>query len=357
MAPADTDSGYRTLFEENPQPMWVCHRKSRRLLAANAAALSLYGYSDSQFRELDWTRLVEGGLGIDPALPGDQFSVGRQLKKEGGFFAARLVWHPCEFRGEPVHLVLVHEEAGESACRERLADLERQAAERVAHLEAAQRELETFSYSVSHDLQAPLRHIDGFTTALLDDYKEVLDPKAQEYLVRISHAAGRMSGIIEALQQLSRVARAELSRQPVNLSVKAQVIALELKHGAPERNVDFTIQDEVQAVADPKLVRQLLEILIGNAWKFTSTTDPARIEFGIRLTDGQAAYFVKDNGVGFDMAYADKLFTTFHRLHRSDEFPGSGVGLSIAHRIVTRHGGRIWAESAPGQGATFYFTL
>jgi signal transduction histidine kinase len=357
VTPSDIDSGYRALFDENPQPMWVCHRKSRRLLTANAAALALYGYSIKELTELEWPQLVEGGAGIDPALPGDQLSAGPQVKKDRATFAARLVWHPCEFQGEPAHLVLVQGEAEESACRERLADLERQAAERVATLEVAQHELETFSYSVSHDLQAPLRHIDGFSRALLDDYGEVLDPKAQEYLLRITQAAGRMASLIDALQQLSRVARAELSRQPVNLSVKAQVVALELKRSAPDRNVEFSIEEEVQGNADAKLVRQLLEILIGNAWKFTSTTDPARIEFGTRPIDGQTAYFVKDNGVGFDMAYAEKLFTTFHRLHRSDEFPGSGVGLSIAHRIVTRHGGRIWADSAPGQGATFFFTL
>ena len=356
MAPRESDDeGYRELFEANPQPMWVCHRETRRFLAVNGAALRLYGYLRSQFLELSLSHLMEGEPAPDPALGEDQLWSGLQLKKDRSSFPAQLVWHPCRFRGEPAQLVLVREKQGEDTGREAL--LERQVAERVAQLEAAQRELETFSYSVSHDLQAPLRHIDGFSRALLDDYGSRLDHQGQEYLARICQAAANMSQLIEALQQLGRVARSELRAQPVNLSVTAQVIELELKHGAPQRQVEFAIQEGVQADADPRLARQLLEILIGNAWKFSSGKERAVIEFGACEAQGTRAYFVRDNGAGFDMAYADKLFTIFHRLHRSDEFAGSGVGLAIAQRIVSRHGGRIWAESAPGQGATFYFTL
>jgi PAS domain S-box-containing protein len=352
----ENDDSYRELFEVNPQAMWVCHQETQRLLEVNEAALRLYGYQRNQFLELSPPFLIAGELSVDLKSQSDQVSAGPQRRKDGTSFEAELTWHPCQFRGEQAQLVLVHEKKGRN--QEREAVLENEVAERVAQLELAQRELETFSYSISHDLQAPLRHIDGFSRALLDDYSEILDHQAQEYLSRIGQAAAKMSQLIDALQQLSRVARSELKRQQVNLSVTAQVIALELKHGAADRQqVEFSIQEGVSADADPRLARQLMEILIGNAWKFTSKTQKASIEFGASQANGENVYWVKDNGAGFDMAYADKLFTIFHRLHRADEFEGSGVGLAIASRIVTRHGGRIWAESASGRGATFYFTL
>ena len=351
MAPAGSEATYREIFESNPQPMWVCHRESLRFLAVNEAALLLYGYRRGEFLELSLQALV--ATGIDPeAVRGGQSS-GRQRRKDGSFLELELSWQPLVFEGERAYLVLPREACGEG----RSAQLEHRVAELQAQLESAQRELETFSYSVSHDLRAPLRHIDGFSRALLDDYADKLDQQGGEYLSRICLAVARLSQLIDDLQQLARVARSELNRQPVNLSVAAQVISLELKHGAPERQVEFRIAGEVSAQADPRLARQLLEVLIGNAWKFSAGSKESRIEFGTAVKEGESFYFVRDNGVGFDMAYADKLFSVFHRLHRADEFEGSGVGLAIAQRIVRRHGGRIWAESAPGQGATFYFTL
>ena len=348
----ESEEGYRELFEVNPQPMWVCHRESKRFLAVNEAALRLYGYRRHEFLELSLSHLGGFEQGGE-----EQVSRCRHLRKDRSSVEVQLTWNPCEFQGERVYLVLVREAglAGEDHQRE--AGLEHEVAERSNQLEAAHRELETFSYSVSHDLQAPLRHIDGFSRALLDDYGEILDPQAHEYLSRICQAAEKMSQLIDAMQQLARVGRAELNRQNVDLSVKAQVIALELKHREPQRLVEFAIEDGVKIDADPKMVRQLLEILIGNAWKFTSKTKSALIRFGVVEQSGATVYFVGDNGVGFDMAYADKLFSVFHRLHRADEFEGSGVGLAIARRIVARHGGRIWVESSPDEGATFYFTL
>jgi len=351
----ESEASYRELFLGSPQPMWVCHRETRRFLAVNEAALRLYGYRRNEFLELSLAHLLAGEQRV-PEAAGDQSSTGRHLRRDGSGVEVELIWHPCRFEGEPAHLVVVQLAAGAGEARDP-GELERQVAELSCQLAAAQRELETFSYSISHDLQAPLRHINGFSQALLDDYVDSLDHEAREYLSRISQAAGKMSQLIEAIQQLSRVARSELSRQPVNLSVAAQVIALELKHGAPRRQVEFTIQEGVSGDADPRLARQLLEILIGNAWKFSSKKESASIEFGASQQNGETVYFVKDNGVGFDMSYADKLFSIFHRLHRADEFEGTGVGLAIARRIVGRHGGRIWAESAPERGATFYFTL
>lgn len=351
MAPGLGEASYRAIFEDNPLPMWICHRESLRFLAVNDAALLLYGYRRPEFLELSVPALDAERL--DPAAARDGITVGCQRKKDGSFINLQLLWHPIVFEAQRAYLVLLFESGDQG----RIAELEHRVAQLGAQLESAQHELETFSYSVSHDLRAPLRHIDGFSKALLDDCGTQLDPEGIEYLSRICQAVGKMSQLIDALQQLSRVARAELNRQQVNLSTTAQIILLELKLANPDRKVEFNVAEEVSAEADGRLVRQLLEILIGNAWKFTSKERQSRIEFGSLEQEGETVYFVRDNGVGFDMNYADKLFSVFHRLHRADEFEGSGVGLAIAQRIVRRHEGRIWAESAPGQGATFFFTL
>ncbi|QWV93354.1 PAS domain-containing protein [Geomonas oryzisoli] len=353
MALQETDAGYRELFEENPEAMWVCHRETKRFLAVNEAALRLYGYRRNQFLELDLSHL---GVVEPPAGDRDRVAPCLQRRLDGAELELQLTWHPVTFQEEPAHLVLVRRLAPGSEEGDQ-SGLRQQVTEQLAQLEAAHRELEAFSYSVSHDLRAPLRHIDGFSRALLDDYGDKLGNQGQEYLTRICQATGKMAQLIDAVLQLVRAGRSELEPRGVDLSVKAQVIALELKHNEPERQVEFEIPDGIKAEADPKLARQLLEILIGNAWKFSSKTAGARIRFGQKEEGGERIYFVGDNGAGFDMAYAEKLFTVFHRLHRADEFEGSGVGLAIAQRIVTRHGGRIWAESAPGEGATFYFTL
>ena len=351
-----SEASYRELFEANPQPMWVCHRETGRMLAVNRAALRLYGYELDEFLDLSLERLGAGAA-VEPDAAGNRATRGRQLRRDGSGLDVELSWLSCEFCGARAELALVRplEEAADKGSWE--AALEGRLADCRLQMEAAQRELETFSYSVSHDLQAPLRHINGFSQALKDDYGELLDHQAHEDLTRICQAADKMSQLIEAMQKLSRAARSELNRQGVNLSVAVQVISLELKHATPGRRVEFEIQEGVSAQADPRLARQLLEILIGNAWKFSSKTEQAVIRFGAETVNGETVYSVRDNGAGFDMAYAEKLFSIFHRLHRTDEFEGIGVGLAIAKRIVGRHGGRIWAESAPEQGASFYFTL
>ena len=352
MALHESEASYRELFEGNPQPMWVCRRATGRSIAVNEAALALYGYRRNEFLELSLADLLGEGDSAGMKGPADLASSGSHRKKDGSPLELELTWHPCEFGGEEALLVLALAQRGD-----RGAAPESELAACKGELLAAQRELETFSYSISHDLQAPLRHINGFSQAILDDYGEILDHQAREYLLRITQAANKMSLLIDAVLKLSRVARSELTRQPVNLSVAAQVIALGLKHAEPGRRVEFRIEEGVVARADPKLCRQLLEILIGNAWKFSSLADPACIDFGAGVSEGETFYYLRDNGVGFDMAYAEKLFFIFHRLHRAEEFAGVGVGLAIAQRIVGRHGGRIWAQSAPAQGATFYFTL
>jgi signal transduction histidine kinase len=224
-------------------------------------------------------------------------------------------------------------------------------------LKLSNRELEAFSYSVAHDLRAPLRGINGFSRALAEDLGDKLDDDCKDHLERIGAAAQRMGELIDALLGLSRVTRVELQRETVSLTRLAENILRQLQASQPDRKVEFIAQENVEAYGDAPLLRALLENLLGNAWKFTSTQAAARISFGSERKDGSSVYFVRDNGAGFDMAYAEKLFSPFQRLHAASEFAGTGIGLATVQRIVHRHGGRIWAEGAVGQGASFHFTL
>ncbi len=237
------------------------------------------------------------------------------------------------------------------------ADLEQRVEERTAQLEATNRELEAFSYSVSHDLRAPLRRVRGFSQALLEDYGDQLDAQGQDYTHRIRAATARMEQLIDALLTLSRVTRGELQRASVDLSAFASDIAAELQTTAPHRQASFNIREDIIGQGDPGLLRIVLENLLGNAWKFTEKCICAKIEFNILLDIMPTVYYVRDNGLGFDMAYADELFIAFHRLHQATDITGTGIGLATVQRIIHRHGGRVWAEGRVGHGATFYFTL
>jgi PAS domain S-box-containing protein len=226
-----------------------------------------------------------------------------------------------------------------------------------AALEAANKELETFSYSVSHDLRSPLRHISGYAGLLLEDCGSGLDDKARSYLEKINSSTMKMQDLIDGLLSLSRVIRGDLNTVPLDLGFYAREIAQALQQADPSRGVSFVIAEHVPATADPVLIRSVLENLMGNAWKYSSKTEHAVIEFGSELQQGERVYFVRDNGAGFDMAYATKLFGVFQRMHSPAEFEGTGIGLATVQRIINRHGGRIWAEAEVGKGATFYFTL
>jgi len=251
-------------------------------------------------------------------------------------------------------LLLKEMEAGEARAARELAETR---ATLVVELERKNKELEAFSYSVSHDLRAPLRSIDGFSQILLKDCADMLDAKGMRHLERVRAAARRMGELIDDLLQLSRVGRGDLSRSRVNLSGIASIIATELGNNEPERQVIFTIPDELFTDADSRLMKVALENLLGNAWKFTSKIAAARIEFGAEQRDAATVYFVRDNGAGFNMEYASKLFSPFQRLHRDADFPGTGIGLATVYRIIDRHGGQVWAEGGVGTGATFYFTI
>jgi signal transduction histidine kinase len=238
-----------------------------------------------------------------------------------------------------------------------ILQLNRVLARRASELQAMNAELESFSFSVSHDLRAPLRAIDGFSQIILDRYEDRLDPRGQSFLVRMREASQRMAHLIENLLQLSRMSRSEMRIQICDMSAMAREILDELHQGTPEREIEIVIEPGVEAKGDPTLLRAVLDNLLGNAWKFTSKKEQARIEFGTTTHEGQPAYFVRDNGAGFDMANAERLFGAFQRLHSSYDFEGTGIGLATVQRIVRRHGGNIWAEAAVDQGATFTFTL
>ena len=242
------------------------------------------------------------------------------------------------------------------------AELEVRVARRTAELERANKNLEAFTYSVSHDLRTPLRALSGFSAALVEDYGDRLDETGRGYAGSIMAASERMATLIDDLLVLSRVSRAGMNLEPVDLSAEAAAIAGELRSGEPSRQVRFTIEDGIRVIADRSLIRTVLQNLLENAWKFTARRDGAVIEFAIAAgaaaaEDGGVCCYVRDNGAGFDPAYADKLFQPFERLHDAAEFPGTGIGLASVARIIERHGGRTRAEGAVGQGATFYFTL
>jgi PAS domain S-box-containing protein len=237
------------------------------------------------------------------------------------------------------------------------ADLEKRVQERTDQLMAVNQELEAFAYSVSHDLRAPLRAINGFSMQLLEDNGDQIDAQGHEYLQHILNTSQHMSHIINDLLKLSRVARSEMSIEQVDLSELVKRTLADLKNISPERDLEIILPDHIVVAGDTDLLSIAIDNLLRNAWKFTSKCQKTRIEFGMFTQEGKPVYFVKDNGAGFDMVYVDKLFTAFNRLHATSDYEGTGIGLAIVKRIILRHGGRVWAEGNLNQGAIFYFTL
>ena len=256
-----------------------------------------------------------------------------------------------------VVLDITERKLAEENLRQSEAKLELRVKERTVELTAANEELEAFAYSVSHDLRAPLRGIDGFSKALLDDYRDKLDDTGKDYLNRVRAGAQRMARLIDDLLQLSRLTRAEMRHQRLDLGEVARKIADGLQKGESKRQVDFDIAIGISARGDRALLEIAIENLLRNAWKFSGKRERAKIELGVAEQNGERVYYVRDDGAGFDMAFAGKLFGAFQRLHDASEFPGNGIGLALVKRVITRHGGRIWAKGEVDKGATFYFTL
>lgn len=283
------------------------------------------------------------------------------LRSDGKEFPIEASISQLESDGKRFYTVILRDiterKQAEDEVRRLNEELEQRVVDRTAELQAANKELEAFSYSVSHDLRAPLRHIDGFSRALLDDHADKLDGEAQTYLREVRAASQEMAHMIDDVLQLARVSRSELSSEPVDLSELAEAIVSNLRKSDGERHVTTRIEKGLVVKGDRRLLYLVLSNLLGNAWKFTSKEERPEIEMGRKRIDKENVYFVRDNGAGFDMAYANKLFGAFQRLHTADEFDGTGIGLATVQRIINRHGGRVWAEGAVDQGATFFFTL
>lgn len=363
-----SDTMFRGLLESAPDAMVIVNERGG-IEFFNAQAEVMFGYTARELSGQPIEMIIPQRYRAEHIVKRDAYfsepvvrgmGLGRELygiRKDGTEFPVEISLSPLR---TPMGLRVSSairdvtrqkHEAGE------LKNLNTMLQARTSQLEIANRELESFSYSVSHDLRAPLRSIDGFSQALLEDNMDKLDAQSQNYLKRVRAASQKMGHLIDDLLTLSRMSRVEMRRETVDLSGIALEVVDELRGAGKEREVDVVIADGLSGEGDPSLLRVVLANLLGNAWKFTGNRSRARIEFGYCAQGGNEGYFVRDNGAGFDMTYAEKLFGAFQRLHTTAEFPGTGIGLATVQRIIHRHGGRVWAEAAVDAGATFHFAL
>jgi PAS domain S-box-containing protein len=359
---SDSETRLRTVVDNAPFCISELDGEGRVVLV-NRPGLAILGLADDPDAVIghrcprladvaEFERLVEDALG--------GISGGADITFGGRMFHAQTL--PLSVPGSPRHVLVIVQDRTEThralAEVQRLNDnLEQTVRQRTAEWQVANAELEAFAYSVSHDLRAPLRRVDGFSRILVEEHAAQLDDGARHFLDRIRAGSQAMGQTIDALLNLSRSSRVEMVRTETDLSAIAGRIAADLAARAPDRTVTWRIEPGITVEGDTRLLTLVLENLLGNAWKYSARQPAAEIAFGTETIDGERVFFVSDNGAGFDMAYAESLFKPFSRLHDTDEFEGTGIGLALVDRIIRRHGGRIWAEAAPGRGATFRFAL
>lgn len=367
------DRERRKLFDANPNAMWVFDANTLRILAVNEAAIMFYGYPPDEFIGMHVSGLYpeEDAEMLPDNLPGlgsvytfgDEPQLGRQRKRSGEVVLAEFAGNLLDWDGVRAVIVAVSDVTRrfvtESSLRQQNEDLEERITERTRALEQSTRELEIFSYSVSHDLLSPLHAVDGFTKTLQDRYASGFDEKGLHYLNRIQASTRQMAKLVEDLSRLARVSRMSLTPRCFDATSVCRMVVETLRQQEPGRDVTLEIDPPLMVVGDQGLLAKAFMSLLENAWKFTAHKPQAWIHVGILPADdpGATIVFVSDNGEGFDPAYQHKLFRAFQRLHSAADFPGTGLGLAIVRRIVSRHGGRVWAESTPGSGATFFMML
>jgi PAS domain S-box-containing protein len=363
-----SESKYRMLFDSANDTIFIW--KDGKIIDCNARTLTMFGCTMDEMvtsepsliflppLQPDGKNSKEKALEkINAAAAGKpQFFEWKHCKKDGAIFDAEVSLNRIELGGEVLVQTILRDITERKQAEEKIRKTNDDLMHRTFELEAVNKELEAFSYSVSHDLRAPLRAIDGFSQALLEDYRDKLDGEGQDFLARVRAASQRMALLIDDILKLSRISRTEMRYTTVDLSAVASSIATELQNMNDGRKVEFIIQPDIIVKGDANLLRIVMENLLNNAYKFTGSRD-GKIEFGKTAFEGNSVFFVRDNGAGFDMAYANKLFVPFQRLHRDDEFEGIGIGLATVQRIIHRHGGYIKAEGEVDRGASFYFNI
>ncbi|MEO5694384.1 MAG: PAS domain S-box protein, partial [Usitatibacter sp.] len=369
------EARFRAMMEAAPDAMVVVDDHGT-IVVLNLHAEKQFGYNRDELIGRQVTqiipqgfteRLLAAGDATASAMLGQEMRTGLELtarRKDGSEFPIELMLSPLESAGVALVTAAIRDisvrKAAEAVLLETVEELNhsnKELGQFASQAAAANKELEAFAYSVSHDLRAPLRTLDGFSQVLLEDYSDKLDDEGRDSLARIRAASQRMGSLIDDMLALSKVTRREIALSETDLSAMASEILQDLRHGEPARRVDSVVAPAMVASTDPHLMRIALVNLLGNAWKFTSRRAQARIEFGLLHQDGRDVYFVRDDGAGFDLAYASTLFGAFQRMHNTDEFEGTGIGLATVQRIIHRLGGQIWAEAAVDKGATFYFSL
>ncbi len=372
----ETEAQVRLLLESTAEAIYGVD-KNGKCTFVNPACLRILGYSNSeQFLSIDPHTMLHHSTENNGDTPfkrskiykviktGEGLHVDNEMmyKSDGSLFYAEYWVYPIKSGSQIVGAVVTFIDISdrkevEKQLKNYQEHLEEIVEKRTEEIKLAYKELEAFSYSVSHDLRAPLRAIDGFSQVLAEDYESTLDEIGKDYLTRVRQGAQKMSQLIDDLLTLSRAMRGDISREEIDLANEAMDVISDLKQTEPGRIVYFDVQKDMKAFGDPALLRVVIQNLLGNAWKYTSKQQDAHIKFACKQDNGELIYYIQDDGAGFDMRYADKLFHAFQRLHQPEDFPGTGIGLATVQRIVTRHGGKIWATSSPKKGAVFYFTL